>query len=100
MQDPSNLYVGRSGRIFIYYPYIGPEIFHYKSSKWQNPYKVGIGHYKYTLEESLKLYQRHIIDTGLVNNLQELRGKTLGCFCDQRNDCHAKILVKMYENLV
>ena len=69
MQDPDNLYVGRSGRIFIYYPYIGPEMYHYKSSKWHNPFKVGTVTGKYTLEESLKLYRQHIIDSGLVNDL-------------------------------
>ena len=107
MEDPNNLYVGRQGRIFITYSDIDPntgnkrrEIFHYKGSKWQNPYKVGKKTGEYTLDQSLKLYREHVIKTGLVNQLRELEGKTLGCFCDQSGDCHAKTLVSMYNEFV
>ncbi len=107
MKDPDNLYVGRPGRIFITYPDIDPatgkkrkEIFHYKGSKWQNPYKVGKKKGEYTLDQSLKLYREHVIKKGLVDQLRELEGKTLGCFCDQSGDCHAKTLVSMYNEFV
>jgi hypothetical protein len=89
MNDAVNLYVGRSGRIFIQ-----GEIFHYAGSKWANPYKLK----DHSLEESLRLY-RIFVETNLVFDLGELEGKTLGCFCDQSPpecNCHAKVLVELY----
>ena len=94
MNDLNNLYVGRRGRIFIHED--GEKrIFHYKDSKWRNPYKVSKK--DYTLTESLQLYKQHLIDSGLINELEELKGKKLGCFCDQENDCHAKVLKDLIE---
>lgn len=87
MEIPNNLYVGRRGRIFI-----DGKIFHYKESKWYNPYTLK----EYSLEDSLKLYKKYIKTSGLYDDLDELKGKTLGCFCDQSGDCHAKVLVKLY----
>ena len=87
MADPNNVYVGRAGRVFI-----GTKndmkVFHYKGSKFANPYKVG----EYTLQESLELYDKYLTSSGLINQIEELRGKNLGCFCDQSRECHAKIL--------
>ena len=90
MKDENNLYVGRRGRIFIHED-DEKRIFHYKGSKWQNPFKVG----EYSLEESLKLYEKHLVESGLIKDVKELKGKTLGCFCSQKGDCHAKILAKL-----
>lgn len=92
MKNPDNLYVGRNGRIFIKQKDGTNKIFHYKGSKWGNPYKIG----EYTLDKSLKLYKKHILESGLVDDLYELEGKVLGCFCDQKGPCHAKVLVELY----
>ena len=27
--------------------------------------------------------------------IKELEGKTLGCFCDQKGECHGKVLVRL-----
>ena len=91
MAMPNNLYTGRRGRIFIG---SGDEkrIFHYSDSKWGNPYIVP----EYSLEESLKLYEIHVREK-LLKDIQELEGKTLGCFCDQSQPCHTKILVKLFK---
>lgn len=94
MEMSENLYVGRNGRIFI-----GKkeekEIYHYKGSKWANPFKLK----EYTLEESLQKYREYLVETGLINDLKELEGKVLGCFCDQKNDCHAKVLLELFQTL-
>jgi Domain of unknown function (DUF4326) len=94
MEDPNNVYVGRFGRIFI-----GKgddkKIFHYKGSKFSNPYKVGKKEGEYSLEESLRLYRKHLRKSGLIKEIEELKGKTLGCFCDQKGPCHAKILANL-----
>src|SRR6185503_515806 len=94
--DPKNLYVGRQGRIWITEDK-EKRMFHYKQSKWANPYKVGKKPGEYALEESLRLYKQHLTDSGLVEDIQELHGLVLGCFCIQTNKClcHAQILAKM-----
>lgn len=95
MNDPNNVYVGRRGRIFIGQ---GDEkrIFHYKGSKYSNPYKVGKKEGEYTLEESIKLYEKYIVDNNLIETIKiELKSKNLGCFCDQKGQCHAKVLAKI-----
>lgn len=95
MANPNNVYVGRVGRIFIG---TGDDkyIFHYKGSKFANPYKVGKKEGEYTLAESIELYKQYLIDNNLVNKAKkELQGKNLGCFCSQsggRDTCHAKVL--------
>ena len=84
---PENIYVGRKGRIFVDKLY-----FQYSGSKWANPYKVGKNHY--TLKKSLKLYKKYLINNLLKeNNIEELRGKNLGCFCDKNNKCHVDVLI-------
>ena len=85
LQMPNHLYVGRRGRIFI-----DKNIFHYPDSKWKNPYNLK----EYSLEKSLQLYEKHVREN-LINDIEELRGKTLGCFCDNDNPCHSKILIKI-----
>ena len=63
-----------------------------KSSKWNNP--------RLTLEE-YELYIRHMIDEmPEYYNLEELRGKRLGCWCITTNKieplkCHGQILMKL-----
>jgi hypothetical protein len=92
MDDPDNVYVGRPGRVFI-----GSgddkKIFHYPGSKFANPFSLKKG---YNLVTSLEKYRKHLTEKGLddPDALKELKGKTLGCFCDQseHNPCHAKIL--------
>ncbi len=101
MSDDNNLYVGRRGRIFITDHgtlSIGKEkaIFHYKESKWANPFKVGKNHY--TLVDSLILYEKYVREsTNLRNDWSELKGLTLGCFCLPNSGCHAKVLVRLYK---
>ena len=95
MSNPKNVYVGRPGRVFIG---TGEDkkVFHYPGSKFANPFKLSDG---YSLEESLMLYEEHLKETGLLDQLQELRGKNLGCFCDQTRGCHAKVLVRLLNNI-
>ncbi len=59
-------------------------------SKWRNPFKAK----KYTLEESLNLYENHIRNSNLYDQLEELDGKILGCWCHP-NKCHGDVLCKL-----
>ena len=88
-------YVGRRGRIFIHSPNGSKRRFGYTSSKWHNPFSLK----DHTLEESLELYQEHIRETGLVDDLHELQGKVLGCWCKNRDECHAGILADLVNDL-
>lgn len=96
MAIPNNIYVGRRGRIFIG---SGEEkrIFHYQGSKYGNPYVVGTKPGQYALKDSLNLYKTYLAESGLVDEVEELRGMNLGCFCDQKGPCHAKVLLEYLE---
>jgi hypothetical protein len=94
LSDENNIYVGRSGRIFI-----NKEIFHYKGSKWANPYTLK----EYKIDECLKLYKAYI-ESKIKNdpdlyNLNELANKKLGCWCD-KTECHIDILIEIIESRV
>ena len=90
---PENVYSGRRGRIFI-----NGIIFHYKESKWANPYKVTKD---MPLKKSLRKYLDHLIKTRLIKDIYELEGKNIGCFCPVQTDnndnpmCHAQLLVDL-----
>lgn len=87
LDDPRNVYVGRPGRIFIG---SGDDkrIFHYPGSKYANIYVDG------TREEVVKKYRKYLKDSGLTEDIRELLGKNLGCWCDQAGECHAKVLLE------
>ena len=94
LQTPGNVYVGRRGRLFITED--GEKrVFHYPESRWKNPYPVEKG---MSLEDSLKKYRLYLEENDKLQYLDELRGKTLGCFCKQVNgkiQCHAQILQEL-----
>jgi hypothetical protein len=94
LKDINNLYVGRAGRIFIT-ENGEKKYFGYEGSKWANPFTIK----KYSLDECLKLYQEYIIEKigedPDIYNLDELKGKRLGCWCDPKDRCHVDILLKL-----
>ena len=95
MKDPNHLYVGRRGRIFITDPETKERhIFHYKDSKWANPFKIDKEH---TAEEVVGKYKEYLVESGLINEIQELKGKVLGCFCKSA-PCHAHLLTELINN--
>jgi len=63
-------------------------------SKWANPYPVT----RYGLDEALSRYRTHICariaSDPSMYDLNELRGKTLGCWCAP-NRCHGDILIDL-----
>jgi hypothetical protein len=62
------------------------------ASKWANPYRVAeCG----TVEAAVEKYRQYIMRTpSLLNDIGELRGKTLGCWC-KPGPCHGDVLVKL-----
>lgn len=81
-----NMYVGRHGRIWIHGA--EKEMFHYKRSKWANPFKVTKD---LPVEKSLELYREYLKTSGLINDINELKNKTIGCWCST-DKCHAVVL--------
>ena len=78
---PEHIYIGRDMTMYVKGA-IG--------SKWANPFPVK----KYGLEKCLELYENHIRTTNLFNQLEELEGKILGCWCHP-NKCNGDILIKL-----
>ena len=74
--DPGVIYIGRP-------------------SKWGNPYQLS----KYDRETAVKLYEDYLMKSpNLIDDLNELRGMKLACFCFPEK-CHGEILLK-YINAV
>lgn len=60
------------------------------ASKWANPYSVK----KYGAD-AIPLYEEYVRNNQtLMNDIEELRGKRLGCWCVP-NPCHGDILIKV-----
>lgn len=74
--------------------YIGRGMPGKAASKWGNPFKTGRDG---DLAAVLKLYRAHVqASPELMASLEELRGKTLGCWCKPRA-CHGDVLVELLE---
>jgi hypothetical protein len=74
-----------------------------RPSKWGNPFthiadKTTLAKYLVsTRSESIEKYKEWIIKGDgihLLNDLHELKGKTLGCWC-KPNNCHGDILAEL-----
>ena len=73
-----------------------------KGSEFANPYTVK----EYGLEEACRKYYAYVKNGPLYNQLEKLRGKVLGCWCDvdihrDINDrlvnprCHGEVLMRL-----
>jgi hypothetical protein len=101
IETEGNQYVGRGLRVFIHTD--GEKKAYYvKGTKWGNPYKVKKKNTEngLTLEECLVKYRQHIFDSGLIDDIEELKGKTLGCWCIGKSKCHAVILAEIANQIV
>ena len=77
MKNPSNVFIGRSG------PTLG----------WGNPFKITD---LLPRTESIKRYRDYLINNPLLlNRLDELKGKRLGCVCRLEESCHGDVLLSM-----
>ena len=77
-KEPYDVYIGRTGKG--------------QSGKWGNPFSKG------TREENIKLFEEYLVNNKeLMQDLYELKGKRLGCFCKPKA-CHGDIL-KHYAEL-
>lgn len=64
-----------------------------RPSKWGNPFPIGLG----TRAQVVTAYREWIVkQPHLMADLQELKGKTLGCWCHPKL-CHGDVLVELAE---
>jgi hypothetical protein len=86
-KDPSHVYIGRDMTFYVKGTV---------KSKWSNPYTVK----KYGIDKCLELYESYIRkNKKLMNDIEELRNKELGCWCITKtnNKCHGNVLIKILE---
>ena len=92
--NKNNVYIGRANVVFIKTDN-KKERFPKKKSKWANPFKIGPN---YTRETCLIAYEHYIRqkieEDPVTYNLNELKGKTLGCWCHPEL-CHGDVLVQL-----
>ena len=62
-----------------------------RSSNWRNPFVIGKDG---TREEVIAKYERYLIESGLINQIGELRGKDLVCWCAPE-PCHGDVLLRL-----
>ena len=85
LKDPNHIYIGRNMTFYV----SGSE-----KSKWCNPFPVK----KHGLEKCLELYREYITnDKELLSQIDELKGKTLGCWCNSSEKCHGGILIELLQ---
>lgn len=79
-----------------------------RPSKWDNPFVVfgheysSVGIDKFSREEAIEKYREWITLGGgkhLLNDLHELKGKTLGCWCKPKA-CHCDILLELANKVI
>lgn len=90
--QPDHLYIGRKRMTFAKLKRFPP-----KDSVWANPFKTGVDGAR---EEVLEKYRKYItmkISRKEVD-LEELRGKVLGCWC-KPNSCHGDILLELLQKV-
>lgn len=87
-----HVYIGRPGIVFVA-DEDGKKARYPPSSlcKWQNPFRVGK---ETTREEAIELYRKHLVKSGLINEVSSLRGKVLGCWCKPEG-CHGDVLAQL-----
>lgn len=73
--DPFDVYIGRP-------------------SKWGNPFTIGKDGNR---QEVIEKYRKYILSNQeLLDSLEELRGKVLGCWCKPKS-CHGDVLLDLLE---
>lgn len=75
-----------------------------RGSKWGNPFthikdkQTLAEHIVETREEAISKYREYILSRpDLIDSLDELRGKKLGCYC-KPDSCHGDILIELIIN--
>ena len=63
-----------------------------RPSKWGNPFSNG------TREENIAKYKKWLRTDGPIDDIHELKGKILGCWCAPKA-CHGDVLARLADAL-
>jgi Domain of unknown function (DUF4326) len=76
--------------------YIGRAMPRYRlrASKWQNPFRLPKNARREQREQAIAKFEVHLVESGLIDQIGELRGKHLACWCAPR-PCHGDVLLKL-----
>ena len=67
-----------------------------RGSKWGNPFRIGKDGNR---ESVIAKYREYILKNAmLMDNLKELEGKILACYCKPLS-CHGDILIELIEKI-
>lgn len=83
--DDNHVYIGRNMSFYV------PGAV---ASKWANPFTVK----KYGRDECLEKYREHIMNSPLLDEISELKGKVLGCWCHPER-CHGDVLLDILNKI-
>jgi hypothetical protein len=82
------------------------DVFIARPSKWGSPFsykKNSTAPYKVSnRKESIEKHKEWLLNGDgqyLLKDLHELKGKVLGCWCNENQSCHGDILVKLVNDL-
>jgi hypothetical protein len=78
--------------------YIGntiPDIKGAVGSKWKNPFDIK----EHGVDKCIELFTTYLHETNLIKDIEELRGKSLGCWCSPEI-CHGDVLEEVLENIL
>ena len=67
------------------------EVYIGRGSKWGNPFAIGPDG---TRGEVIEKYREYIMRTELPEQVNELSGKTLVCYC-KPHSCHGDVLIEL-----
>lgn len=62
-----------------------------RPAKWGNPFRIGVDG---TRAEVIEKYRKWIVEQPFIEDIEELRGKRLGCWCHPK-PCHGDVLVEL-----
>ena len=74
--------------------YTSDEVYIGRGSKWGNPFVIGKDGDR---EEVIRKYRIYFYNSNLLNEIEELKDKTLICYC-KPSACHGDVLIELLNN--
>lgn len=95
MEENDHVYIGRKGVVFI-----NGKRFPEMDSIWANPFKIGSDRSR---DDVIDLYRKYLkkrlrTDPVLGEQLLDLDGKILGCWC-KPDACHGDVILELLEEM-
>ena len=86
LKNPDHIYIARDMTFYVKGA---------NKSKWSNPFKAK----KVGTDKCVEMYRTYLENSKeLLEQIGELDGKTLGCWCENTNKCHGSIILEFLNN--